>query len=209
MNRVKTEIQKPRTSGFGCGVSLIEKHHQGVIGEVFAELIHPNGERERVLEKKNIYTLDGGILAAMYFAGETINPVSMLAIGNGATGSIVSPDVADNRQRKLNNEIYRKPFSSVIYRAADGSESSVPTNVLDLTTVFTETEASGAGLTEMGLLSTKSLNNSVTTPNTDVFPTRTLTTDLREYDILLNYITFPVIHKLQGSVLALTWRLTF
>ena len=27
--------------------------------------------------------------------------------------------------------------------------------------------------------------------------------------LLVNYLTFPVIHKLQGSVLALTWRLTF
>lgn len=209
MSNVRDLIEKPRTSGFGYGLSLHEKTHHGVRGDVFGELIHPNGERELVLEKRNIYTLDGGVLAAMLFAGESVSGVTMLAIGNGATGSITSPDIADNRQRKLNNELYRKPFSSVVYRAADGSESSVPTNVLDLTTVFTETEAAGAGLTEMGLLSTLSSNNTVKTPLTDVFPTRNLTTDLRDYDLLINYLTFPVIHKIQGSVLALTWRLTF
>jgi hypothetical protein len=97
----------------------------------------------------------------------------------------------------------------VVYRAADGTEASVPTNVVDFTTVFSETEASSAGLTEMGLLANTDSDPSVTDPVNEAFPTRTLSLDLTTKDILVNYLTFPVIHKPAGAVLAITWRLTF
>lgn len=209
MSDIQDKISQPRMAGFGMGYTLSENTYK-VKGQVLGVLTHADGTTEEVLNKNNIYTLDGGILAAMLFAGEAgVGGVSMLAVGTGATGLANAPDIADNRQRKLNVEVARKAFSSVVYRAADGSVSAVPTNVLDLTTVFTETEASGAGLTEMGLLSPISAVTSVTNPPPDVFPSRDLTADMRSYDVLVNYLTFPVIHKLQGSVLALTWRLTF
>lgn len=209
MSNVQDKISQPKLAGFGVGYTLSENTYR-VKGQVLGVLTHADGTQEEVLNKNNIYTLDGGILASMLFAGEAgVGGITMLAIGTGASGLSNAPDIADNRQRKLNVEVARKAFSSVVYRAADGSISAVPTNVLDLTTVFTETEASGAGLTEMGLLSPISANPSITTPTADVFPTRDLTTDMRSFDILVNYLTFPVIHKLQGSVLALTWRLTF
>ena len=133
----------------------------------------------------------------------------MLAIGNGASGDITNPDIALNTQRKLNSELVRKPFSSVVYRNSAGEEVTYPTNVIDLTTVFNESEAQGASLTEMGLLSTFSVDpndqNSVATSIREGANAE----DLSTQDRLVNYLTFPVIHKLQGSVLALTWRLTF
>jgi hypothetical protein len=209
MSNIQDKVNQPSTAGFGLGYTLSENPYK-IKGQVYGVITHANGTEEQVLNKNNIYTLDGGVLASMLFAGELgVGGVTMLAVGTGATGLASAPDVADNRQRKLNSEIARKPFSSIVYRnATTGEVSNIPTNILDLTTVFTETEASGAGLTEMGLLSTISQNVAESTPTTDVFPTRS-SLDLRSYDRLINYLTFPVIHKPQGAVLALTWRLTF
>jgi len=67
-------------------------------------------------------------------------------------------------------------------------------------------------LTEMGLIS--SVNNSFLAnsfvPNTNNFPLdREETEAVLDYDVLVNYLTFPVINKPNGAILAITWRLTF
>ena len=81
----------------------------------------------------------------------------------------------------------------------------MPTNVVDFTTTFLGGEANDA-LNEMGLIS---LQGQAAAANTDNYPARDLTLDLNNFDVLVNYLTFPVINKPNGSVLAITWRLTF
>jgi hypothetical protein len=58
----------------------------------------------------------------------------------------------------------------------------------------------------MGLISAR---DGQLRPVLDVFPARDTTVDLNDFDVLVNYLTFPVINKPNGSVLAITWRLTF
>ena len=208
MNKIKDRIKSPETTGLGLGFSFKESKLY-VLGEVSATLTYPNGETESVLEKKNIYTLDGGILASMLFKGEAgVEGLKVLALGTGANGDPNSPDIATDKQRRLNSELVdgRKLFSSVVYRKADGTVSSVPTNVVDFTTVFTESEANDA-LNEMGLIAP--IDHPNKNPNDQDPQDRDVSRDLRNYDILVNYLTFPVINKPQGSVLAITWRLTF
>lgn len=208
---INDKIKSPKTTSLNYGFTFNENVGVRVKGDVKIEFI--NGEeRELVLEKTNIYTLDGGVLAGMLFSGVS-RPINMLAVGIGASGLSNSPDIADNRQRRLNSELERKTFSSVVYRDTQGQVSVVPTNVVDFTTVFENTEAVGA-LTEMGLLSTVDANPVNTNPLQDgnglvVFPSRDTTLDLGNFDVLVNYLTFPVINKPSGSVLAITWRLTF
>ena len=208
---INDKIKSPKTTSLNYGFTFNENVGVRVKGDVKIEFI--NGEeRELVLEKTNIYTLDGGVLAGMLFSGVS-RPINMLAVGIGASGLSNSPDIADNRQRRLNSELERKTFSSVVYRDTQGQVSAVPTNVVDFTTVFENTEAVGA-LTEMGLLSTVDANPVNTNPLEDanglvVFPSRDTTLDLGNFDVLVNYLTFPVINKPSGSVLAITWRLTF
>lgn len=208
---INDKIKSPKTTSLNYGFTFNENVGVRVRGDVKIEFI--NGEeRELVLEKTNIYTLDGGVLAGMLFSGVS-RPINMLAVGIGASGLSNSPDIADNRQRRLNSELERKTFSSVVYRDTQGQVSVVPTNVVDFTTVFENTEAVGA-LTEMGLLSTVDANPVNTNPLQDgnglvVFPSRDTTLDLGNFDVLVNYLTFPVINKPSGSVLAITWRLTF
>ena len=167
------------------------------------------GEVLQHFEKKNIITLDAGILAAILFKDSASrNGVNMLTIGTGATGNLLSPNAPDNRQRKLNNEISRKTFATTQFRNSLGIAVAYPTNVVDFTTVFSEPEAVGP-LNEMGLISAIStaVPNPINPP--PVYPAYDPTVDLTTFDILVNYLTFPVISKTNTTVMTVTWRLSF
>ena len=163
-------------------------------------------------QKDNVITKDGGVLAAMLFQdrGGVSRGLSMLAVGSGARGSLLNPDAPHINQRKLNAalETGRKGFASVIYRDAEGGVSAVPTNVVDFTTSYGEAEAVGP-LNEMGLLSPKSDDPTVKNPVDAEWPSYDSTLDLTDKDILVNYLTFPVISKPSTAVLTITWRLSF
>ncbi len=167
-------------------------------------------------EQDNIITLDSGVFSGIHYgAGPNPSPavsgLTMLCVGSGATGAILSPDAPDPRQRMLNAEVTlgRKPLTTV-FRTAAGAVSSVPTNIVDFTATFGEGEAVGP-LNEMGLLRTISQNPLVRTPitPTPVFPAYDPTVNLTLFDVMINYGTFGVITKPSASSLSFTWRLTF
>lgn len=159
---------------------------------------------------ENVIVLDAGILAAILLRDPQArtNGMNMLAVGTGATGSLLAPDAPDPRQRKLNAEIARKPFSATTFRDAGGNAVAVPTNIVDFTCTFEEGEAVGP-LTEMGILSTISSNPLVTNPNPNSFPTRDTTLDLNTLDVLINYLSFGCLALPATARLGITWRITF
>jgi len=184
-------------------------------GRVFIEMRDAkSGELLAEREVNNIVTLDAGILAARLFKDSlTPNPsqnngMTMLGVGTGATGNLLSPDAPQDTQRKLNNEIARKAFSTTQYRNADGIAVAYPTNIVDFTCTFGEAEAVGP-LNEMALMSTYSLNpttrNPINNGPTDYDPT----IDVTGYDLMANYLTFSVVTKPSTAVLTITWRFTF
>jgi len=221
---ISTKIPPPKTTAVNFGFGFEETLGVKVKGDVFGVLQYEDGREEIVLDKSNVYTLDGGILAAVLFSknlGQVFTRgIDMLAVGTGASGSSASPDIADYRQRKLNTPLFRKTFTSVVYRKPNGdlsvdannNNAPIPTNIVDFTTTFESADAVGA-LTEMGLMCTFSgVSGGANAFNqlTDVFPSREVeTTDITGSDILVNYLTFPVINKPSGAILAITWRLTF
>jgi hypothetical protein len=214
-NMIISKIPPPRTTAVNFGLGFEDKLGLKVKGDVFGVLQYEDGREEIVLDKSNVYTLDGGILAAVLFSKNLgsgfARGIDMLAVGTGASGSTASPDIADYRQRKINVPLFRKGFSSRVYRNDDGSISTVPTNIVDFTTTFESSDAVGA-LTEMGLMCSFSGvegGSAEFSQLADVFPDRLLTTDITGSDILVNYLTFPVINKPSGAILAITWRLTF
>lgn len=165
-------------------------------------------------EKSNIVTRDAGILAARLFknsqepvAGRN-NGLHMLAIGTGATGNLLSPDAPQATQRRLNTEIARKAFSSTQFRNGDGIAVAYPTNIVDFTATFGESEAVGP-LNEMGLISAYSSNpldkNLISNGPDDYDPT----IDVSGKDLLANYLTFGVVVKPALAVVTITWRFTF
>lgn len=214
---ISTKIPPPKTTSVNFGLGFSDDLNVKIKGDVFGVLQYEDGREEIVLDKSNVYTLDGGILAAILFSRNLgsgfTRGIDMLSVGTGASGSTASPDIADFRQRKINTPLHRKRFSSVFYRNPDGSQSTVPTNIVDFTTTFESADAVGA-LTEMGLVCTLSGDGSggetdFSSQNPDDFPTRSELEDLTTKDILVNYLTFPVINKPSGAILAITWRLTF
>lgn len=164
-------------------------------------------------EEDNIVTLDGGILVNILLgSGLTPTPPNqrgliMLAVGTGATGPLLNPDAPDERQRRLNTELYRKQFSSRTFRDSTGGAVSYPTNVQDFTASFGAGEAEGP-LNEMGLLRTITAGPTPGTPVPATFPSYDPSIDLSIYDILANYTTFSVVTKPANSLLTITWRLT-
>lgn len=211
MNKTRSAVKMGTQLQYGAVFS------NPVKGEVFFELT--DAESGRIMErwhKDNVITNDAGILAAMLFQdrGGVSRGLAMLAIGTGARGALLNPDAADPRQRRLEGEIARKTFSSVVYRKSDGSASAVPTNIVDFTTTYSEAEAVGP-LNEMGLMSPLSDNINQTNHMEDstgalvVFPDYDTTIDISQYDILANYLTFPVISKPSTALLTITWRISF
>jgi len=161
-------------------------------------------------EQPQIITLDCGIQMAR-LAKDSTEPnhgINMLAVGTGATGALLSPDAPDEKQRKLNAELARKPFSDTTFRSASGVAVGYPTNVVDFTTSFGNGEAVGP-LNEMGVMNTVSDNPLIKNINPNNYPTRDVTLDITSYDVLCNYLTFGVVTKPANAVLTLTWRLTF
>lgn len=198
----------------GMALSFVEAVTSGKAkGEVFIEMYDAkSGELLHKEHKPNVITRDASILAAILFVDPSLRPLgaNMLSVGTGATGALLSPDAPDPDQRKLNTEIERKPWASVTWRNASGAAVAIPTNIVDFTCTFDESEATGA-LNEMGIQATISSNPALANwqPNPDTYPTRDVTRNLNDYDILVNYLTFSVITKPSTARLTITWRITF
>jgi len=188
-----------------------EDKWKGPKGEVFFRLEHNDG-RVETHHIKNVITKDLSILLARLLRDPLEPRYGMfgLAVGSGDVGwDLQNPDAADNNQRSLYAEIGRKTFSSVVFVDTLGDPVGYPTNIVDFTTTFAESEAVGA-LVEMGLIGGDAnddvgISNPVTPPNGPYDPTE----DLTGVDTLCNYLTFPVINKPATARLVLTWRLTF
>ncbi len=163
-------------------------------------------------EKRNLVVLDASILIARLIKDSSEPPFGayVLAVGSGDVGwNPMSPPAATDTQRALYSEITRKTFSSTQFVTSAGVPVAYPTNIVDFTTTYTESEAVGP-LVEMGLIggnidTNMSVKNPVSPPN----GTYDSTVDLTAYETLINYLTFPVVNKPATSTFEVTWRLTF
>ncbi len=170
------------------------------------------GEIVEQFEKRNLIVKDASILIARLMKDSAEPPRSAfcLAVGTGDVGwNPMSPPAPTDTQRALYSELTRKTFASTTFVDAAGSPTAIPTNVVDYTVTFTESEAVGP-LVEMGILggnisTNLAVRNPVSPPNGAYSPAVDLTTR----ETLVNYLTFPVINKPATSSFTVTWRLTF
>ena len=179
-------------------------------GEVFMTL--RDGRTGEVLEQrhhKNLIVKDASILIARLLKNSQEPPhgIFCLAVGSGDVGwDPMNPPAPTDTQRALYSEISRKTFASTTFIDAGGMPTAIPTNVVDYTVTFTESEAVGP-LVEMALLG----GNVVISPRNPVSPPNgayDVTKDLTLYETEANYLTFAVVNKSATSTLTLTWRLT-
>ncbi len=187
---------------------------RGARGDVLIELRNPDGGLVDRRSLRNTVTKDAGLSLARLTRDrlEPRNSFNMLAVGSGALGNLNNPNPASADQRRLMNEIQRKPFAETTFRDQNGAASAIPTNVVDYTVIFGQGEAVGP-LNEMGILLTISDNTTLKFPNPNFAgqggEPYDPSIDVTKYDVLNNYLTFPVINKPVAMVMSITWRLTF
>jgi len=152
------------------------------------------GEEKEVYHSKNIIVNTASILIARLLKdnSEPDGGITYLAVGTGASGwDLQNPPQPQNYQTKLNNEISRKAFTTENVTFVDpdtGDPTTVPTNVLDFTATFAETEAVGPWV-EMGLFGGDA-------------------TDLADSGTMINYRTFPVLNKQSSMTTTIIFRIT-
>jgi len=194
------------------GVQHEENARFPMKGDVFITLKDSKtGEVLDYREKRNLVVLDASILVARLLKdnSEPTKGLFVLAVGTGDNGwNPMNPPAPTNTQRALYSELSRKTFSSTTFIDANGLPSDIPTNVVDYTTIFAESEAVGP-LVEMGLLggtisTNLSVKNPVSPPNGSYDPTVDLTTR----ETMANYLTFKVVNKPATSQLQIVWRFT-
>lgn len=118
--------------------------------------------------------------------------ITYLAVGTGAVGwNLQNPPQPTVTQTTLENEIARKAFTTEDVTFIDpdtGDPTIVPTNVVDYTATFAETEAVGP-LVEMGLFGGDA-------------------SGLLDSGTEINYRTFPVLNKTASMTLTIIFRIT-
>jgi hypothetical protein len=202
---------------------LREDAHLALKGEVF--MVMRDGHTGRIQDQrhiKNLVVRDASILIARLLKDnqETTVPLGVihgayvLAVGTGDSGwDPMNPPAPTDTQRALYSELTRKRFTQTSFVDAGGLPVGYPTNVVDYTTTFSESEAVGP-LVEMALLGGSiSTNMSVRNPvPTPYGPNSALAYDaahnLSMWETELNYLVFPVVNKGATSTLTITWRLT-
>lgn len=195
------------------GWSFLHKDQApGPKGEVFFRLEHDDGSIEEH-HIGNVITKDFSLLMAR-LAKDPLEPrhgIFALAVGSGDAGwDLQNPPVETEDQRSLHSEIGRKPFVETEFiDTVSGNPTTQPTNVIDFTTTFVEAEAVGA-IVEMGLVGGDvNEDTSITNPITPPSGPYDEALDVTDYDILCNYLTFPVINKPATARLQIVWRISF
>jgi len=169
---------------------------KGVSGEIFITM--KSDTEEQKFHIKNIIVDSASILAARLFkaagtggSDEPLHGAFCLALGAGnPSWDPFNPPAPSATTTILESELIRKQFSSVNYITPLGAVSTTPTNIVDFTTFFSESEAANSALMEMGLFggdSTLSTNSGT----------------------MISYRTFKVLNKSSTSTLTIVWRLTF
>jgi hypothetical protein len=192
--------------------SIFEEDCRGCLrGEVFLTVREKSGKITHEWHRKNLIVKDASIILARLLKDNQEAPhgAFVLAMGTGDAGwDPMNPPAPTVTQRSLYSELTRKTFSETRFIDAGGSPVGYPTNIVDFTTTYSESEAVGP-LVEMGILggnisTNMSIKNPVLPPNGPYDATK----DLTQYETMINYLTFPVLNKPATSTLSLTWRLS-
>ena len=189
----KENLRKVRELVFGGFKLKFEEKIKPLHGEYWMTL-RENGKVIETRHDTNIIVNTASVLIARLLkdSHEPDGGITYLAVGTGATGwNLQNPPQPTNTQIALFNEISRKAFTTQDISFIDpdtGNPTTIPTNVIDLTATFAETEGVGP-LVEMGLFGGDA-------------------TDLPDSGTEVNYRTFPVLNKSNSMTLTIIFRIT-
>jgi len=192
--RFKENLRKTADNlSIGFKLKYPEKVHT-LKGEYWMKLKDHDGSIIAERHNNNIIVNTASILIARLLKdnNEPSGGITYLAMGTGGVGwNLQNPPQPTVTQTELENEIARKAFTTEDVTFIDpdtGNPTIVPTNVVDYTATFAETEAVGP-LVEMGLFGGDA-------------------TDLLNSGTEINYRTFPVINKTNSMTLTIIFRIT-
>lgn len=207
----------PPPTETALNVAMRSVHHEDarsyIRGDVFLTLRDgATGEVQEERTLRNLVVKDASILIARLMKNSLEPPhgIFALAVGTGDTGwDLQNPPAPTVTQRALYSELSRKTFAGTSFIDGSGNVTSIPTNVVDFTTTFAESEAVGP-IVEMGLVGGNvSSNLNVRNPVSPANGSYNATVDMTTFDTLVNYLTFKVLNKPATSTLTIVWRLTF
>jgi len=160
-------------------------------GELFLKLYEDN-KLIHEYNQHNIIVNTASILIARLLkdSDEPTAGISYLAVGSGNAGwALLDPPAPTTSQTRLENEFYRKAIDLTTYvDPSSGEPTSVPTNIVDYSVSFGESEAVGP-LMELALFggdATSEINSGT----------------------MINWRTFPVISKTNTMTLTVIFRIT-
>lgn len=172
------------------GVNL-EDYTKRPKGELFL-ILKEKGKIIKTYHHSNIIVNTASILIARLLkdSNEPTAGISFLGVGSGNDGwDPFDPPAPTTSQTLLENEFYRKSISTSTFVDPQTAEpTTVPTNIVDYATTFSEAEAVGP-IMELALFG----GEASATTNTGT---------------MLNWRTFPVINKTNAMTLTIIFRIT-
>lgn len=172
------------------GVNL-EDYTKRPKGELFL-ILKEKGKIIKTYRHSNIIVNTASILIARLLkdSNEPTAGISFLGVGSGNDGwDPFDPPAPTTSQTLLENEFYRKSISTSTFVDPQTAEpTTVPTNIVDYATTFSEAEAVGP-IMELALFG----GEASSTTNTGT---------------MLNWRTFPVINKTNAMTLTIIFRIT-
>jgi len=164
---------------------------QGLKGKLILKAFE-NGNLVYSYEHSNIIVNTASILIARLLKdnSEPTSGISRLAIGSGNAGwDLFDPPAPTTSQTILENEFFRKEIDLTTFvHPVTGEPTTVPTNIVDYSVTFGESEAVGP-IVEMGLFGGEA-------------------TDQANTGTMINWRTFPVINKTSTMTLTIIFRIT-
>ena len=191
----KENLRKATESIFGGFGVKYDENIKGLSGEYW--MILRDAKTQQIVEQRhghNIIVNTASILISRLLKDnkEPDAGISYLTVGTGGSGwYLQNPPQPKNTQTKLETELARKAFTTADVTFIDpdtGDPTVVPTNVVDYTCTFAETEAVGP-LVEMALFGGDA-------------------TDAANSGTMINYRTFPVLNKTSSMTFTIIFRIT-
>lgn len=192
MSLLRETIRRIRKVGTRFGLVLShEEKTTGMKGQIFIEAFE-RGEKVYSFASPNVIVNTASILVARLLkdSKEPVAGIAYLAVGTGEPGwNLQDPPAPTTSQTVLRAEVYRKPATETKFiNPEDGSESNLPTNIVDYVFSFTESQAVGP-LVELGLFGGDANSGSNT-------------------GSMVNYRTFPVLNKTNSMAFTIIVRIT-
>lgn len=170
---------------------LISEDARGMKGRLILKA-YEKGELVHEYESPNVIVNTASLLIARLLkdSGEPRKGISYLGVGAGNPAwDLFDPPAPTTSQTTLANEFFRKEIDQTTFvHPNTGEPVSTPTNIVDYSVTFGESEAVGP-ITEMGLFG----GDATAQVNTGT---------------MINWRTFPVMNKTSTMVLTVIFRIT-